>query len=145
MRIFQTLVSLVIMLMTLYFLDGFAAKKVTASLTADDSPIYNRVNIEDIDWDGPDIQSCNFDWVWGLYPYQTCYVRVPSAANPDINVFIYIFTGPPQIISLPWDLLGGRTPGSYRFALPVRVESRCVLYPDGTIRDKRDANGCGKN
>lgn len=136
-----TVLSLALGITALNQLDKYATAKATAYLVADDSPIYDRVSASDIDWEGPNVQACVFDWVWGIYPYQTCYRRKgPSGENNSEKAFVFLLTGPSRIFTSPWNYLAGRTPESYRFTLPVRTRVAYVFYADGTAIDRLGAN-----
>lgn len=135
MKLRYLIIPLIALLPVLVITDKFTHKIVTASLTKKGSVVDQRFDSEVIDWDGPDLQYCEFSYLWWLFPYQTCYAR---SANPDAEYFVYRLTGPPQFFSLRFGLLGGRTQESYRFTLPVVTDARYLIYPDGTIEDVRD-------
>ena len=116
-------------------LDEYAVQKATALLIADDSFVYDRMNASEIDWDGPKVQSCVLDWIWKIYPYQTCYHRASSKGRE--TRFEYILTGPHKYFSSGFNLLSGRTPQSYRFTLPLITDVRFVIYADGRTVDLR--------
>jgi len=133
-KLIYILLSTVLGIVVLVNIDKYAVKKATALLMADDSPIYERVDPTVIDWDGPKVQSCEFGWIWKIYPYQTCYRRGHSKVIKG-DFFVFALTGPPPYFSPFASLLGGRTPTSYRFTLPVQTYTRFVFYPDGTVTD----------
>lgn len=137
MKLLFAVVFLPVLFAVLFFADQYGTRMATLYLTADDSPIYDRVDPRDIDWEAPDPQPCEFDYLWGIFPYQTCYYRVPDSPDPNKDVFGFILTGPPRFFSSPFSLVGGRTPESYRFTLPVRTDLRYVFFPDGTVLDRR--------
>ncbi|AVL51183.1 hypothetical protein CEP88_00030 (plasmid) [Roseobacter denitrificans] len=137
MKLLYAIIFLTVLIAVLFFADKYGTRMATSYLTADNSPIYDRADPRDIDWEAPDPQACEFARLWGIFPYQTCYYRVPSPVDPNEDVFGFLLTAPPRFFSPPFDLVSGRTPESYRFILPVQTEVRFVFFPDGTFIERR--------
>lgn len=134
-----TVLALATFIALLVAADWASHSMVTARLTANDSPIYDRADPNHIDWDGPDIQGCEFAYYWRIFPYQTCYARRYSG-RIDGDAFFLELTGPPRFFRplVTFTLSSGRTPDSPRFSnRSLRTHTYYTFYPNLDFRDWR--------
>ncbi len=122
----------------LLVLDDRAVKRADKIIRQNDFYFYERFDFGALDWDGPLLQNCVFDYFYKIYAYQTCFLRTAHKDSNGFDRFSYIYTAPTKRIDISIPAPGvlsmrGHNPDDYRFKLPVRDDESFKVMGDGRV------------
>ena len=137
-RILTVISLLCCALVLLIGLDRYFAHRADTIIRQSDFFFFDRYSYEALDWNGPQVQNCKFELFYGVYPYQTCFVKTADKESSGFDRFSYVYTAPRPRLSLGLGAPGalsmrGQRQSDYRFRLPVRDDESFKVMADGKV------------
>jgi len=144
-----TIASLIFLTLIIgYLIEGAVLKRASSKALSEEYYFPERMAAVDLDWDGPDIQACAFEYHFLIYGYQTCFIKsykneknadgsfsvVTDESGEKIpSAFTYVYTSPSRKLTLNFGGVSGTKPHHLRFTLPVFTASPVTIFRDGEI------------